>query len=746
MNDTKQASQEVMLSIQGMNCAACATRIEKVLSKEDGVEYIAVSYPMRTAWLHYRKPISPEPYINKIKKLGFHAKLMSSIIGDMQQEKRKLGWRLILSLLLTIPLLLPMLIHLKLFTPLIQGLPPLLLSPFVQLICATIIQFLIATPFYINAFHALREKIANMDVLVVLGTTVAYFYSHYELFQHSINEILTLPIHILEGLYFETTGVVITAVLIGKYIELKTAIKLQLMNETYIKDEKQEATIIKEGQTLKTNIYSIVAGDRVLVSEGEAIAVDGIIELGSGYVEESFLSGESGWIEKQKSDKVWAGSTLCSGELVIVAEQTAHETRLSTIKKLIKLGQAQKSRIQRQVDQITQWFVPSIILLAFISLLITLFISNSEQHVLPFISVLLVACPCALGLATPISMSVASSAFLKQGLIVKDGTAIERLAKVNQFVFDKTGTLTKGDMKVSFFHSWKGSRVQQIKQLSALEQPLNHPIADAIRRYSKLHIDQLPKVSLWQHYVGMGVGGYIDKKHVVAGNERLLHHLDLQLSFIAKRIAEERYELGETLIFMYEERQLIAIIGLTDKVEENIKEAIYELERLNIQTIMATGDHPKSAHNVARKIGIKKIYSKLLPEQKLQLISQLKQHKTVAMVGDGVNDAPALASSDVGIAMSSGSKEAVETGHMTLLYTDLKALPQAVKVSRLTLVNIRQNLMFAFIYNIVMLPLAMTGLLQPWMAGVAMACSSVCVVGNAFRLHVKLSKYSRLTT
>ena len=746
MNNNKQTSQEVMLSIQGMNCAACATRIEKVLSKDESIEHVTVSYPMRTAWINVnenvRMPLSPQLYIDKIKKLGFHAKLMTSIIEDMQQEKRKLGWRLIVSLIFTVPLLIPMLLHIPFLNGLLQFVPSFMYSLYTQLICATVIQFLIATPFYINAFYAIREKVANMDVLVVIGTSAAYIYSHYELFQYQFKELLQLPLHIIEGLYFETTGVVISAVLIGKYIELKTAIKLQRENQHYIKENNQPITIFKNEQLISVNPYIVEKDDLVVLQKGDVIGIDGHIVQGKGYVEESFLSGESGWIEKQQDDKVWAGSSVCEGEFIVQTDSTYFNTRLASIKQLIKVGHVHKSKLQTQLDSVINWFVPFIILLAIVALLFYFIVPNAHERIIAAIAVLLVACPCAIGLATPISMSLASSYFLKQGLIVRDNQAIERLAKVNQIVFDKTGTLTRGELVVSFFHSWKGSRIQLLHYLTALEQPLEHPIAEAIKRYTRREKLDIPNVQFWQHYIGMGVGGYINKKHIVVGNERLLQHLHLELNFTAKRIADSRLELGETMLFIFEERQLIGLIGLKDKVNERIRDVISQLEKYGIQSIMATGDHPLPAKKVASKLGIKHIYSKLLPEQKMKLITDLKQHKIVAMVGDGINDAPAIATSDVGIALSHGSKETLEVGHMTLLYGNLMTIPKAIKASQLTVRNIKQNIGFAFGYNILMLPLAVAGYLQPWMAGIAMALSSIMVVSNAFRLHLQLNKTS----
>lgn len=740
MLNNKQTSQEVMLSIQGMNCSACATRIEKVLSKDNNIEHVTVSYPLRTAWIQVRQPISPDPFISKIKKLGFHAKLMSSIIEDMQQEKRKLGWRLILSLFFTLPLLIPMLLHIPLLHSYLNDIPVFIFSPFIQIVCATFIQLLIALPFYINAYHAIREKIANMDVLVVLGTSAAYVYSHYELFQHSLYELLELPLHIMQNLYFETTGVVISAVLLGKYIELKTAIKLQLEHKHDDKKEEHPVNVLINKQIVEKNSDQVEVGEFIVLQKHDYSVLDGIVVDGHGYVEEGFITGESGWIEKQKEHLIWGGSTVCEGTFIIKVTKSLPDTRLATIKRLIRTGQAQKSKLQTQIDTLVSWFVPFILLVAVAALALYFIVPDAQNRILAFISVLLVACPCALGLATPISMSIASSAFLRKGLVINDSAAVERLAKVNHFVFDKTGTLTNGQLKVSFFHCWKGNRTEILKYLAALEKPLDHPIAEAIKRYASKENIILPSVQFWQHYVGMGVGGYINKKHIIVGNERLLQHLALDLNFTANRIADSRFDKGETVIFVYEEKQLIAIIGLTDSVKASLKEVIKQLEQRGIQTTMATGDHPVAADNVARQLGIKHIYSTLLPEQKLDLISQLKQRQIVAMVGDGINDAPALAISDVAFVLSHGNKETLETSHIVLLHTDMRAIPAAINISRLTVNNIKQNLFFAFAYNIIMLPIAVAGILEPWMAGVAMSLSSVLVVGNSLRLHLHLSK------
>lgn len=740
MLNMKQTSEEVMLSIQGMNCSACATRIEKVLSKDTNIENITVSYPLRTAWIQVRQPIPPDPFIAKIKKLGFHAKLMSSIIEDMKQEKRKMGWRLIISLCLTFPLLFPMLLHFSFLNINLSYIPVFFFSPFIQIFCATLIQLIIALPFYINAYHAIREKIANMDVLVVLGTSAAYLYSHYELFQHSFREMLELPIHIMQGLYFETTGVVISAVLIGKYIELKTAIKLQLENKLLEKSEQTHVKALVKKQMISKPIHEVEIGDFIVLQKNDYITHDGVIVDGQGYVEEGFLTGESGWIEKQRDYPIWSGSTVCDGTFIVQVSKANSDTRLATIKKLIRAGQSQKSKLQTQIDTLVSWFVPFILLLSVAALALYFVFPDAQNRILACISVLLVACPCALGLATPIAMSIASSAYLRQGLVINDSSAVERLAKVNHFVFDKTGTLTNGQLKVSFFHCWKGNRNEILKYLVALEQPLEHPIAEAIKRYARKENILLPGVQFWQHYVGMGVGGYINKRHIIVGNERLIQQFELDLSFTAKRIAETRFAKGETIIFVFEDKQLLALIGLTDSVKESLKDVLHSLANKGIQTTMATGDHPIAAENVARQLGIKHIYSTLLPEQKLKLIEQLKQKQTVAMVGDGINDTPALAHSDVAFVLSHGNKESIKASHIVLLHSDMRAIPKAIVISRLTVRNIRQNLFFAFAYNIFMLPIAVAGLLEPWMAGVAMSLSSILVVGNGLRLHLQLSK------
>ena len=488
--------------------------------------------------------------------------------------------------------------------------------------------------------------------------------------------------------------------------------------------------------------------------EQQYIPVDGIVQRGEAYVEEALLTGEQGLISKGVGDRLWAGTFQAQGNLVLLTTATGHQTMLNRIRELVRQGQRSKTSIQRQVDKVIRWFVPAILVLAISTLLCWVIWGEAgtlSEGVFSALAVLLVACPCALGLAAPISLSITSSRLVKHGLIVKDASVLERLAEVDAVIFDKTGTLTEGKLSISYMKSFNMSRSQLLTYVGALEKKEEHPIAHAIQMElrsqavrdngaTELVIDVERVIS----YPGRGVTGYIANKQFIVGNERLLeqHHIKLPAHIV--EIATERLMHGETLIYCIQNERCVGLIGLSDGLKRTAKKSILLLQKLGVHTIMATGDHPAPAYRIAREVGITDVNAKLLPEQKLELLQKLQANgSTIAMVGDGWNDAPALASAHIGIAMSNSTEAALHAGHMTLLYSQLTSIPISIEMSRMTVRNIKQNLGFALIYNSIMLPFAALGFLQPWMAGIAMALSSVCVVFNALSLHVRLNHAER---
>lgn len=745
--DEQLASEEITLSVQGMSCSACATRIERTLARMNGVEEVAVSYPLRTAWVRRNQAIIDiVGLVEKIEKLGFKAHIHQSTVEDMLLEKRLLGKRLLWACMFTFPLILSMLQHFSLLHPFAAMLPHWLFAPWLQLLLATVVQFIIGIPFYISAFHAIREKLANMDVLVVIGTTSAYLYSHYEVFRNGLDGLIRYSSYRDVALYFESSAVVITAVLLGKYIELNASLKLQQGHEPFSQLEVDHCFVEREGELQKIPTHFVKIGELVHVEKQQYIPVDGIVHDGEAYVEEALLTGEQGLISKSIGDRVWAGTYQSQGKLIIQTTATGHQTMLNRIRELVKQGQRSKTNLQRQVDKVIRWFVPAIIAFSFVTLLCWLLWGEAGslfEGVLSALAVLLVACPCALGLAAPISLAITSSRLVKHGLIVKDAGTIEELSHINAIVFDKTGTLTQGRLTLSYVKGLTMTRTQLLSIAAELEKNEEHPIAKAIK-------DEVGANNQREHqyevrdihsFAGKGVHGYINNQRYLVGNIKLLEQFNIQLPKYIIDEATKRYECGETIIYCVQENRCIGLIGFSDGVKESAKHSINQLEQLQVKVLMATGDHLAPAQSIASAVGINHIRSNLLPEQKLELMKEL-QHEglSVAMVGDGWNDAPALAGANVGIAMSNSTEAALHAGHMTLLYPQLSSIPLAIRMSRMALRNIKQNLGFALIYNSIMLPIAALGFLQPWMAGVAMALSSVCVVFNALLLHVRFNK------
>ncbi|MGI2296225.1 heavy metal translocating P-type ATPase [Paenibacillus sp. GXUN7292] len=731
-------------SITGMNCAACAARIEKALQKKEGISEAAVSYAFRTAWVQYdTRQITIPKLLQTVEKLGFHASANQTSIESIKQEKNKLKTRLLCSLLLAIPLLLSMTQHVSWLHFIAESLPPLLFHPWLQLALGTIIQFVIAMPFYFGAFHALRQRSANMDVLVVLGTSTAYFYSHYVVFQNELwksKELLMAGI----PLYFETSAVVITAILLGKYIESAASLKAHEANSSYNDLANKLARVLRKEKWQEVRSEFVRKGELVEVREGEIIPVDGLLLEGCSTVEESLLTGESKFIEKNPGQQVWAGTKNGAGKLTIQTNAAGYDTLLSQIEELVRKAQRSKANIQRQVDRIAAIFVPIIMLIATLTLLlwgIWLDTGNWQHAVLCMVAVLLVACPCALGLAAPLSLVLASGRLAKQGVVVKDASALERLAAVDTIVFDKTGTLTTGTPIITQIIALGMTKHRLLSYAAAAEMQAEHPLAKAIVSRAVAMKLQLPQAENSSYIASSGVKAQIDGHLFMLGHLSFLKLHQINPALLLLQEAEKREANGETVLFAAWQNRCAGFISFRDPIKEEAAELVFALRNTYITSIMATGDGAAPAHAIAAQAGIEQVYASQTAASKLELVRQLQQHgKQVAMIGDGWNDAPSLAAADVGIAMGSGTTAALHAGHITLLYSRLKAVTDVIAVSKLTIANVKQNLGFAFLYNMLMLPLAIAGLLQPWMAGIAMALSSISVVSNALRLKLQMNR------
>lgn len=738
------SSQELDFTIQGMSCAACAARIEKTLGRMDGVSEVAVSFPLRTAWVQVIPGrVTKEQLAEKVEQLGFAAKLNESAREGLQRERVWLLIRLVAATVLTLPLLAGMTEHLPWLKPVAAALPGILFQPWLQLVLATIIQFVIGMPFYFGAYYAVRQRSANMDVLVVIGTTAAYLYSHYVVFQGGWDSLLTGGAH-GAPLYFETSAVVITAILLGKYIETAASLKAQDESLGFDQLRVQSAMVERAGSVSAVRTEFVRKGDIVHVEAHEIIPIDGIILEGESMSDEALLTGESAAVMKRPGDSVWAGTMNGPGRLIIETGAAGHDTMLSRIQELVVQGQRAKSSLQTQVDAAAGWFVPAMLIAAagtFIAWGLFADPGNWSRASLCAIAVLLAACPCALGLAAPISLVIASGRLAKRGIIAKEAGAVERLASINTMLLDKTGTITEGKPKMNYVGAVGIGRSPLLRLAAALESESTHPLAGAIREEAgRLGLDA-PSAERITYTAGGGVQGWVRGEHAAFGNAHFMNSLGIELPRGVRLMAADREALGETVLYAALEGACVGIVGFRDTLKHGARAMTAELRRLGIEPVVATGDHAAPASAVAKAIGVKTVHASMLPEGKLALIEELKRKgRRVAMAGDGWNDAPALAAADVGFAMGNGTYGALNAGHITLLFSRLPAIPEAIRLSRLTIRNIRQNLVFAFLYNAVIIPFAAVGFLQPWMAGTAMALSSVSVVSNAIRLKGRLER------
>ncbi|WP_168119065.1 cation-translocating P-type ATPase [Paenibacillus sp. HB172176] len=743
-SDLNHRGIELDLTVQGMSCAACAARIEKALLRMDGVEEAAVSFPLRTAWVQAASPaITLEKLADRVNQLGFQAMLNESAEDGIRRERSVLRWRLLAAILLTLPLLLGMLQHWTAFEPAYEQLPAWLLHPWLQLGLATVIQFVIGMPFYFGAYYALRGRSANMDVLVVLGTTAAYLYSHYLVFRYGLTG-QSLAEHASLPLYFETSAVVITVVLLGKYIETSAAVKASDDSAGYGRLQAPYAVVERAGVQSEIRAEFVRKGDMVLVERDSIIPIDGLVRQGESSVEEALLTGESAPVPKQAGAMVWAGTLNGSGKLRIETTAAGHDTMLNRVQELVKQGHRSKSSLQTHVDKAAAWFVPLMLLLSLATLLLWGLLvdpGNWAKGVVCAIAVLLAACPCAIGLAAPISLIIASGRMAKRGIIAKDGKAVERLASVGTIILDKTGTLTEGKPRLAFTHAAEGGRAALIRLAASLEADSEHGLARAVKEAARRSGIVATDAEGLTYTSGRGVEGRIRGQHCVLGNASFVEEQGCRIASEIRAAAVGRERLGETVLYLARDKQCIGVLSFSDTVKRCSGRMIAAVRQLGVSPMIATGDHEAAAVSLARIVGITKVRASMLPESKLALVESIKKKgQGVAMVGDGWNDAPALAAADVGIAMGDGTEAALSAGHITLLFPRLMAIPEAIRMSRMTIRNIRQNLVFAFLYNAVIIPFAAIGLLEPWMAGTAMALSSVSVVGNAIRLKRQLER------
>lgn len=724
--------EAVDLNIIGMTCAACATRIEKGLNKLDGVSNATVNLALETAHVDYSSAeVTVQDIIQKVKALGYDAAVKddeSSQDGDRREkEVAKQKKKFIISAILSLPLLWSMVGHFS-FLSFIWT-PDLFMNPWFQFLLATPVQFMIGGQFYIGAYKALRNGSANMDVLVSLGTSAAYFYSLYE-------TLKTFGSSMGAELYYETSAILITLILLGKLFETLAKGRTSEAIKTLMGLQAKTATVIREEQEMTIAIEEVVIDDILVIKPGEKIPVDGEVIEGRSTIDESMLTGESIPVDKTVGDTVFGATINKNGVLRAKATKVGKETALAQIIKIVEEAQGSKAPIQRVADKISGIFVPIVVGIAVITFLIWFFVvtpgdfANSLEKL---IAVLVIACPCALGLATPTSIMAGSGRGAELGILFKGGEHLEGTQSINAIILDKTGTVTKGQPELTDVITGSDEG-EFLRLVGTAENNSEHPLAEAIVKGIKDKGIELGNTEQFEAIPGYGIRAVIDGKELFIGTRRLMKQQNVDINSILETMNELESN-GKTAMLVAIDGAYAGMVAVADTIKETSKGAVARLKEMGIEVIMITGDNERTANAIAKQVGIDHVLAEILPEGKADEVKKLQAAgKKVAMVGDGINDAPALATADIGMAIGTGTDVAMEAADVTLMRGDLQSIPDAILMSRKTMKNIKQNLFWALGYNSLGIPIAAIGLLAPWVAGAAMALSSVSVVLNALRL------------
>lgn len=719
--------EKTILRIQGMHCASCAVNIEKALKKEKGIFKVSVNFASEKASLEYSpEEISLNEIKEKIKKLGYGTEEKS----QDDQEVKRLKKRFTLSFIFGLPL-----IYIVMGGMIGLPLPQFLqtYNIFIQFILATVV-ILVCFNIWQLGFKNLIKMKPNMDSLIFIGTAAAYFYS----LVISICFLLEIQKE-TPHLYYESAVFILIFISLGKYLEVVTKGKTGEAIKKLMGLQPKIATVIRDGKDLKIPISELKVNDIILVRPGEKIPVDGIVLEGYSGVDEKAITGESIPVEKQKGDEVIGGTINKTGVLEFKAIKVGKDTMLAQIIKTVEEAMESKAPIQLLADKVSLYFVPAVICIAVFSFIFWLLLGQSFTFALTtFVAVLIIACPCALGLATPTAVMMGTGLAAQNGILIKSSKALEIAQKVNIIIFDKTGTLTKGEPVVTDIFSITKDKTEILKIAASVEKNSEHPLAQAIVNKAKELDLALVNVQNFQAMPGKGVVAQFEGKNFLLGTKKLMSENKIDMSSIEKEMEKLENE-GKTTMILAQDRNIIGIIAVADTLKDYSKEAVEVLHNLGKKVAIITGDNKRVAEAIARQVGIDQVLAEVLPQEKSLEIKKLQeQGNVVAMVGDGINDAPALAQADLGIALGSGTDIAMETGEIVLIKDDLRDVVSAIDISKYTLKKIKQNLFWAFFYNSIGIPIAagilypiLGILLNPTIAAAAMAFSSVSVVSNS---------------
>jgi Cu+-exporting ATPase len=738
------------LKLRGMSCASCARNIENAIRSIPGVEACSVNFGAEQATVTYDPARTNLATIqNAVDAAGYSAIPMQDDVMtseddterrsrqvEHRQLTRKVWFSGIISIILVIGSL-PMMTGLSI--PLI---PLWMHNSWMQLVLTAFVVYWCGSSFFINAWKAFKRHKATMDTLVAIGTGTAYLYSLFPTFfpQWFVEQELTPDV------YFEAASVIIALILLGRLLENRAKGQTSEAIRKLMGLQAKTARVIRSDREIDIPIAEVVLGDIILVRPGEKIPVDGEIVEGASTIDEAMVTGESVLVKKHPGDEVIGATINKTGSFKFRATKIGKDTFLAQIVKLVRQAQGSKAPIQRLADRVTGWFVPAVIAIAIATFILWYnFMGNVTMALITTVGVLIIACPCALGLATPTSIMVGTGKGAENGILIKGAESLEMAHKLRAIVLDKTGTITQGKPTVTDFVTVRGitdgNELNLLSLAASVEKNSEHPLAEAVVQYARLQGVKLDDVKEFEAIAGSGVQGYVSDRSIQIGTHRWMNELGIDTSNLLKDWERLEY-IGKTVIWIAVDRQIEAIMGIADAVKPSSVNAIRTLQKMGLEVVMLTGDNRRTAEVIAREVGIDRVFAEIRPEQKATTVEAIQSEgKIVAMVGDGINDAPALAQANVGMAIGTGTDVAIAASDITLISGDLQGIVTAIQLSRATIRNIRQNLFFAFIYNVAGIPIAagilypfFGWLLSPIIAGAAMAFSSVSVVTNALRL------------